>query len=163
MSLRDHRVAKAGHEYALVEEQLAHTYRLGRLPQDHWDNRRLARQRLESEPHKLVPEVSGVLSQSGHELGMVLDVADGRQRTPCHGAREGVRKELGSGALSEVISERGGAGRGPPRSTAPRLAPAGRGDVHVAEHPVVIGRAAARGAEYAGGMRVVHRDDRVVL
>src|SRR5882672_8495519 len=81
MSLRDNWIAKARHEDALGQEQLAHTDRLGGLTQDHGDDGGIAGQRLEAERQQLLPEIARVLMQPGDELGMRRDVADGGECT----------------------------------------------------------------------------------
>src|SRR5438093_1521079 len=76
---------------------------------------------------------------------------------------ERVTEQLWAGALGEVIGERRRAGGKTAGGSAERLAERGGDDVHVAQHAVVLGRAAAVLAEHAGSVRVVHGHDRPVL
>src|SRR2546422_5317646 len=148
---------------SLLEQQLTHPDRLGRFAQDHRHDGRFAGKRLESEPRQLPPEVARVLVQALYQLGVTLEVAHRREGAPCHRGRQRVAEQLRARALGEVVAQGRGAGgeatRGPPQ----RLAE-GRGDhVYLAQHAVVLGCAAPRPAEHPGRVRVVERDDGVVL
>src|SRR5690349_18810781 len=93
MSLRNNRIAEAGHKHALVEQQLTHTNRLRGFAQDHGYDGRLARQWFEAERQELLAEVASVLMQRADELGMRFDVAHGRERAGGDGRRERVAEE----------------------------------------------------------------------
>src|SRR5438034_10623884 len=101
--------------------------------------------------------------EPGYELRVVLEVAHRRERAAGHGGWKGVREELRSGALREIVRERRGAGRKAAGGAAQCLAQRGRDDVYLARHVVVLRGAPARAAETAGGMRVVDGDDRVEI
>src|SRR5436190_2018107 len=82
--------------------------------------------------------------EPGYELRVVLDVAHRRERAAGHGGWKGVREELRSGALREIVRERRGAGRKAAGGAAQCLAQRGRDDVYLARHVVVLRGAPAR-------------------
>src|SRR3989442_3458438 len=97
--------------------------------------------------------------EPGYELWVVLEVAHRRERAAGHGGWKGVREELRSGALREIVRDLRGAGRKAAGGAAQCPAQCGRDGVYLAQHAVVLRRAPARAAEHAGGMRVVDGDD----
>src|SRR6266581_5008316 len=163
VSLWNNRVPKPRDEDPLVQQSLAHADRLRGFAQDHRYDGGLPGKGLEPQGQELLAEVAGVLVEPGYELSVVLEVAHRRERAAGHGGREGVREELRSGALREIVRERRGAGRKAAGGAAQCLAQRGRDDVYLAQQAVVLRRAPARAAEHAGGMRVVDGDDRVEL
>src|SRR5258708_2752957 len=60
MSLWHNRITEPSHKDSLGEQQLTHVNGLRRLAQDHRDDRRLARERLEAEGEQLFAEVARV-------------------------------------------------------------------------------------------------------
>src|SRR3989442_15879861 len=104
-----------------------------------------------------------VLVESGHELGVALEVLDRREGAPRYGGGERVGKELRARALSEIVGERGGAGGKAPRSAPPRPAQRWRDDIPLAPDAAVLPCAPARRAEHTRGLPVVHGEDRAVL
>jgi hypothetical protein len=71
-------ISEPGDEHARLEQTLAHPDRRRGLAQDDGDDRRLARDGLETELGELSPEVDRVLPQPRDALGMGLEVFDRR-------------------------------------------------------------------------------------
>src|ERR671923_372591 len=94
VALGDDGVAETRDEHALLEQQLAHPDGLGRLPQNHRHDRRLARERLEPQGDEPLAEIPGVVVQPADELGVLLEVAQGGEGTAGHGGWQGIREQL---------------------------------------------------------------------
>src|SRR5204863_9619615 len=109
MSLWNNRIAKSSDEHSLVEEQLAHLDRFGRLPQDDGHDGRFTWQRFEPQNDQALTEIACVLVESGHELGVALEVLDRREGAARHRGRGLVGKELREEAMREIVCERDGA------------------------------------------------------
>src|ERR1051325_4145265 len=157
-ALRHHRVAEAGDEDALLEEQLAHPDRGRRLADDHRDDRGLSGERLEAELEEAIAKIAGVLAQPGHPLRVSQEELHRGEGAPRDGAGKRVAEELRPGARGEVAADALRAVDEPSRRAAQRLAERAGDDVHLAQHAMVLGGAAPGPAQDAGGMAVVHHE-----
>src|SRR5262249_41844411 len=78
------------------------------------------------------------------------------------GGGQRVGEEVGRRPLAEQGHDLAAAGGEAAAGAAERLAEGGGDHVHAVGHPAVGGRATAAGTEEAGGVAVVHEDERVV-
>ena len=94
---------------------------------------------------------------------MRFDAAHGSKGAGRHRGRQGVAEELRPGALGEIVGEGDGAGRESAGGAAKRLAQRRRDHIDLAQHPIVLRGPAARCAEDACRMRVIHGEHRIIL
>jgi len=94
---------------------------------------------------------------------MRFDVAHSGERARRDGRWKGIAEELGPGALGEIVGKRLRTGGESTRRPTECFAERRGDDVDVAEHTVVLCRAATLFAEDAGRVRVIDGEHRVVL
>ena len=103
-SLRDDRIAEAGHEDALLEQPAADLDREGRVPDDDRDDRRLAGERLEACLRKLPAERFRARMELLHELRLRTKRSHRGERPQATGGGIAFEKSCGRGALGQEIA-----------------------------------------------------------
>ena len=109
-----------------------------------------------------VPEVGGVLRQPVAQVRRFVQSFQHRQAGRGQRRRQRVAEQVRPRALPEQLHDRPARRREPAGRAAERLAERAGDDVDLAQHAAVLDRAAAGGADEAGGVRVVHHHQRVV-
>src|SRR6266550_5232972 len=90
LALRHHWEAESRYKDAFLQQHVTHLYGRGRFPDDDWDDRRIAGERLEPGFDDLLAEVTHIFAQLSHSIRVRLEETDGSQRTRRDGRWERV-------------------------------------------------------------------------
>src|SRR5581483_7316376 len=162
-SLRDDGVAEAGHEHALLEQELADPDGERGLPDDDGDDRRLAVERREAELAQARTEGGSDGAQARDELRLAPEDTHRLERRAGDGRRQRVREQLRTRALREQVAHFLASRDVAAGCAAERLAERARDHVDLTDNSEVLGHAPPRLPHHPGAVRVVDDHDRVVL
>ena len=107
-------------------------------------------------------EVAGIVGELATQLVAGLDQIEHGQRGGRDHRRDGIREQVGARTLAQPVDDLGGAGDVSARRAAQCLAQSARQQIDPAHDLLMLVRAAALGADEAGGVRIIDRHDRPV-
>lgn len=162
-ALRHHRVAEADHEDAVLEELLGHRDGFGGVADDDGADGGGGFEDLEAGGGELLSRICSDVAQLLDPLRLVHQRADRcvRARRDRHGQRVG--EERRASALDDELDEVLGTRDKPARAAAERFAEGAGEDIDLADHVVVLVRAASGFAHDAVPVGIVDDEQGVVL
>src|SRR5579883_160416 len=162
-AFRYDRKAEARHEDPVREQVVAHRDGKRRVADDDRNDRAFAFERIEAQGPQLLAKIRYVVAQAVHQLGMLFEVIDRRERAARDGSRQRVGKELRTRPLYQRIDQCGASGYEAAGGAAERLAQRTGDDVDPAFQAEVLDRAASGLAHHAGTVRIVDDCDGAVF
>src|SRR6056297_2831826 len=163
LAVGHHRIGETDHVDAVLQQPVGHLPGQACVAQHHRDDGVLARQQVEAERFHAAAEVLRVGRQLLAQAAVGLEQIHHLYGGSGDHRRQGIREEVGAGALPQPGDDLAPPGGEAAGGAAQRLAQRAGDDVHPAHHVAVLVGTAALPAEEAGGVAVVDHHQRFVF